>query len=357
MEQLKDINGMLNLIEVPAFCVKGGAVILLNEAAHNCGITEGTKITDLLRTGNREYGEYNGGCLYLDLIMGGASVTRVDDYDIFRLEGTEDQVQLQAMALASQDLRQPLTNVMTIADQLFPLTGEDANPALQEHIARINRGLYQMQRIIVNMSDAFRYSKEIIVRKETINICSYINEQFASAGELISHTGMTLAYTPLNESIFCLADTEKLERGIHNILSNALKFAPKNSTIQAKLTRKGNLLYLTVTDSGTGICPSQRQNVFSRYRRQPGVEDGRYGIGLGMVLIRNAAAVHGGTVLLEQSESMGNRLTMTLTIDQSPAKGLHSPILKVDYAGGRDHHLLELSDSLPSELYKKENIN
>lgn len=357
MEQLKDINGLLNLIEAPAFCVKGGAVVLLNEAARNCGIAEGVQISDLLNTGKREYEEYNGGCLYLDLKMGGASVNRVEDYDIFRLEDTEDQAQLQAMALASQDLRQPLTNVMTIADQLFPLTGEDASPALQEHIARINRGLYQMQRIIVNMSDAFRYNKETVGKRETIDICSYINEQFTAAGELIGHTGMTLDYTPLSESIFCLADAEKLERAIHNILSNSLKFAPKNSTIQAKLARKGNMLYLTVADSGSGISPSLRQNVFSRYRRQPGVEDGRYGIGLGMVLIRNAATVHGGTVLLEQSESIGNRLTMTLVIDQHPAKGLHSPILKVDYAGGRDHRLLELSDSLPSELYKKENIN
>lgn len=357
MEQLKDINGMLNLIEAPAFCVKGGAVVLLNEAARNCGIAEGIQINNLLRTGIREYEEYNGGCLYLDLKIGGASVNRVEDYDIFRLEGTEDQAQLQAMALASQDLRQPLTNVMAIADQLFPLTEDDGNPALQEHIARINRGLYQMQRIIVNMSDAYRYNQEQVSRKETINICSYFNERFAAAGELISHTGMTLAYTPLTEPIFCLADTEKLERAIHNILSNALKFAPKKSTIQAKLTRKGNMLYLTVADSGNGINPSLRQNIFSRYRRQPGVEDGRYGIGLGMFLIRNAATVHGGTVLLEQSESLGNRLTLTLAIDQSPAKGLHSPIMKVDYAGGRDHHLLELSNSLPYELYKKENIN
>ena len=353
MEQMKDINGMLNFIEAPAFCAKGGAVVLLNEAARNCGIAEGTPISDLLLTGIREYGEYTGGCLFLNLKIGGASVNRVGEYDFFRLEDTEDQAQMQAMALASQDLRQPLANVMAIADQLFPLTENDANPALQEHIARINRGLYQMQRIIVNMSDTFRYSRETVSKKETVNICNYINEQFAAAGELIAHAGMTLVYTPLDESVFCLADTEKLERAIHNILSNALKFAPKNSTIQAKLTRKGNMLYLTVTDSGSGINPALRQNVFSRYRRQPGVEDGRYGIGLGMVLIRNAATVHGGTVLMEQSESIGNRLTMTLTIDQSPAKGLRSPVFKVDYAGDRDHHLLELSDSLPAELYKK----
>lgn len=357
MEQMKDINGMLNLIEAPAFCVKNGEVVLLNEAARNSGIAEGMLVNDLLHTGIREYGEYKGGCLFLELKIGGASVNRVDEYDIFRLEDTEDQAHLQAMALASQDLRQPLTNVVTIADQLFPLAEEDSNPALQELIARINRGLYQMQRIIVNMSDAFRYSKETVSRKETVNICEHINEQFAAAGELIAHTGMTLAYTPLTEAIYCLADTEKLERAIHNILSNALKFAPKNSTIQAKLTRKGNMLYLTVADSGDGINPSLRQNVFSRYRRQPGVEDGRYGIGLGMVLIRNAAAVHGGTVLMEQSESVGNRLTITLTIDQSSAEGLHSPIMKVDYAGDRDHHLLEFANSLPAKLYRKDNTN
>jgi K+-sensing histidine kinase KdpD len=143
---------------------------------------------------------------------------------------------------------------------------------------------------------------------------------------------------------------------VYNLLSNAVKFTPRGGYIDAKLTRRGTKLYLTVQDSGSGVDPKVRGNVYSRYLRQPGVEDGRFGIGLGMVLIRSAAAAHGGTVLMEHPEGLGARITMTMTIRQSSGS-LRSNILKVDYAGERDHGLIELAESLPSKLYEKEYIN
>ena len=95
-------------------------------------------------------------------------------------------------------------------------------------------------------------------------------------------------------------------------------------------------------------------NVFTRYQRQPGIEDSRFGIGLGMVLIRNAAAAHGGTVLIDQSQGSGTRVTLTIKVQQNPSNTLRSPVLRVDYAGERDHCLLELSEILPAHLYKSE---
>ena len=83
----------------------------------------------------------------------------------------------------------------------------------------------------------------------------------------------------------------------------------------------------------------------------------RYGIGLGMVLIRSVASVHGGTVLIDQPTGEGTRITMTLQIRQATDSALRSPIMKIDYAGERDHGLIELSESLPAGLYKKESIN
>ena len=105
-------------------------------------------------------------------------------------------------------------------------------------------------------------------------------------------------------------------------------------------------------DSGLGLPECARSDLFSRYAREPGVEDGRFGIGLGLVLIRSAAQQHGGTVLVDQPTESGTRVTMTLHIRPVSSDYVRSPILKVDYAGERDHGLLELSDVLPADLYK-----
>jgi hypothetical protein len=59
---------------------------------------------------------------------------------------------------------------------------------------------------------------------------------------------------------------------------------------------------------------------------------------------------------MENPEGLGTRITMSMTIRQDGAN-LRSRILTVDYAGERDHGLIELSDSLPVNLYEKDHIN
>ena len=85
------------------------------------------------------------------------------------------------------------------------------------------------------------------------------------------------------------------------------------------------------------------------------MEDGRYGIGLGMVIIRTAAAAHSGTVLIQHPKDAGTRITMTLPIRQDTDPMVRSDLLRVDYAGEQNHRLLELSDCLPASAYLKHN--
>jgi len=60
---------------------------------------------------------------------------------------------------------------------------------------------------------------------------------------------------------------------------------------------------------------------------------------------------------VEQSEERGTTLTMTIAIRQNAGSSVRSNIFHMDYAGERNHWLLELSESLPAELYQRENIN
>lgn len=354
MEQ-QDTLGMLDLIIHPAFCVKDGVVVRLNKAAESHLIEVNTPVAQLLATGQEEYAEFTEGCLYLTLNLSnaeqGASVVRMNGFDVFLLEQDADQSELRAMALAAQSLREPLSSVMTIADRLFPVIEQTQYPATREQIARINRGLFQMLRILGNMSDADRYRNTAPFPQETRDICALLAELFGKVAAMHQHTGIDVQFQNLHESVYCLVDVEKLERGVYNIISNAMKFTPKGGYIHAKLSRRGNRLYLTVQDSGKGIPENQRSSVYHRFLREPGIEDTRHGIGLGMVLIRAAAAAHNGTVLIEQPKEQGMRITLTMEIRQNTESTVRSPGLKVDYAGEWDHSLIELADALPAELY------
>lgn len=356
MEEKRDTLGLLDLMIRPGFCVKENKIIKVNQAAQGYFLATGMEMEPLLLTGKEEYRDFTGGCLYLTLSLSGkavgASVTRMEDVDVFMIEQEADVQELHSMALAARQFRDPLANVMVTAERLFPLASNQEDAQTKEQIARLNRGLFQMLRVVGNMSDASRYAT--VSRQETVAITHELQEIFEKAQSLIAHTGIRLTYQGLEESVFCLADREQIERAVLNILSNAIKFTPKDGTIEASLTRKGRMLRLSVQDSGTGISEDIRANVFQRYLRQLTIEDSRFGLGLGMVLIRSAAAHHGGAVLIDQPQGKGTRITMTLCLRQNPDTVLRSPLVRVDYAGGYDHALLELAEFLPPSLFEPE---
>lgn len=353
MEQSHDLSGMLDLIIRPAFAVIDGTITHRNKAAQSCMITAGTPVAALLETGSDEYAALSSGCLYLSLqIEGhsfGASVSRMNGFDVFILDEEDSPSHLQTLALAARELREPLSNMVLAAERLTPVEGTQT-----EDVQLLSRSLHHMLRLIGNMSDAARYTQNTLPRQALQDVTAVVGEVFEKASALTEHTGITLRFSNYPECVFSLIDAEKLERAIYNMLSNAIKFSDRGSVIDAKLTRHGDKLYLTVCDSGSGIADDVLGSVFSRHLRQPGVEDGRYGLGLGMVMIRSAASAHGGTVLIEKRAKGGTKLTMTLAIRKDLRGSLSSPLLKFDYAGEFDHGLIELAEVLPIEAFKKE---
>lgn len=356
MEEKKDRLGILDYMIQPGFLVQENVITAVNEAARACFLSPGMPLKPLLQTGQEEYSSFANGCLYLTLNLSGrtlgASVTRREEGDLFVIEPEQDDQELRAMALAARELREPLSNVMITANDLFPLALQPEDPHARDQAARMNKGLIQMMRILNNMADANRYARTC--RQEYLDISTQMAEIFEKAGTVVARAGVVLTYEGLSEPVYCLADREQLERAVLNMLSNAVKFTSKDGQIQAKLVRRGNLLQLSVSNTGAGIEDNIRAHLFHRYLRQLTLEDSRFGIGLGMVLIRCTAANHGGTVLIDQQDGKGTRITMTMAIRQSKEALLRSPLATIDYAGGHDHALLELADCLPLSAFEIE---
>lgn len=354
MDRNKDVLGMLDLMIRPGFCVKENKIVKVNQGAQSLGLTLGAEVGPMLRTGKEEYETFQEGALYLTLDLAGqsygASVTRMENVDVFLVEQEADSQELRAMALAARELREPLSNVMITAERLFPLTALQDDPQTKAQVARLNRGLYQMLRVLGNMSDAARTTGP--EQRELREMGGLFHEIFEKAQAMLVPTGLELTYKGLAEEVYGPANAQQLERAVLNILSNAVKFTPRGGSIHAELTRRGHVLRLSVQDSGSGIAEDVRSGIFSRYLRRPAMEDSRYGIGLGMLLIRSAASSHGGAVLIDQPDGRGTRVTMTMDLRRKQDATLRSPVLAVDYAGERDHWLVELAGCLPPEVYE-----
>ncbi|MBE6983634.1 MAG: HAMP domain-containing histidine kinase [Ruminococcaceae bacterium] len=352
MQKYNQAEELLKILDRPAFAVSDGTVILANDAALQRQVKIGTQIDTILLTGKEAYSTFTDGRLHLRLSIEDsvweASVTKAMDVDLFLMERSVNEQELQIMSLAAMQLRTPLSELMALTNQLFR---EESikDPVL---LAKLNRSLLSMQRLVGNMADAPRYSNSANYMMQTRNVNAYIRELMEKSQHLLEKAGYTLSYTAPEEEIFALVSTERLERAIYNLLSNAMKFSPVGSSISVRLEKCKEKLMLTVTDEGNGLTNKVCENVFTRYLREPAIEDSRVGMGLGMLYVCAAASAHGGTVLLRQPEGKGLSVTMTLSIKNNPPGMFHSDIFPIDYSGGRDHALLELSDVLPSELYE-----
>lgn len=350
MEHIKDAMEMVDLISQPAFCVKEGVIVKVNPIAAGWMVQQDTQIATLVNTGWEEYQSLETGTLYLTLNLSGqilaSSVTRKSGFDLFLVDENRDYCELRALALAARELREPLSDIMVTTSRL-----QSEDPVQKDQIRRMNRNLYRMLRLVGNMSDAARYAESGAANQEIRDLRAIVSETAAKAGILSERAGIYLEQELYPEPIFCLLDQEKLERAIFNMLSNAIKFTPGGERVQLMLNRRDNKAYLSVQDSGCGIPDSLRSQMFQRYTREPVLEDSRYGIGLGFVMIRSAAIAHGGTVLVDHPNGTGTRITLCIPIHCGTGQQVRSPILRVDYAGEMDHGLLEFSELLPYQLY------
>jgi signal transduction histidine kinase len=337
---------LLELIERPAFCIQNGTVVYANRSAQQSQILPGTTSDTLFPKGDTAYQQYTGGQLSLTVLAAGipckAQLTRNGGYDIFILDGNTPE--LRAIALTAQHLRNPLSTVMTVADQLSA-----ENPEQVVQLSHLQRGLHQLHRLVCNMSDSYRYQHTDALRMEMTDISGVINAAMEAVDTQLGSCGIRLNYTGLNKAVIGIADREMLERAVYNLVSNAAKFMTDNSTLTARLSLNSNVLSFTVQNQTQSIS-----NPFSLYIREPGAEDARRGIGLGMELVRAVAASHGGTVLVDQPDDNSFRVTMTISVTTDTVNAvrdtIHLPLS--NYAGERNRSLLEFSEILPADAYK-----
>ena len=111
-----------------------------------------------------------------------------------------------------------------------------------------------------------------------------------------------------------LADPGRLEQVVVNLLTNAEKFSPEGSVVHLEVGEQGGCAMLTVSDNGPGITPPEKQRIFDRFYRGPSGAGGRRvpGSGVGLAVVSEIVAAHGGTIDVESAPNSGSSFTLRL---------------------------------------------
>ncbi|HXG64106.1 MAG TPA: ATP-binding protein [Blastocatellia bacterium] len=224
-----------------------------------------------------------------------------------------NRIKDEFLATVSHELRTPLNAILGWIQLLRTgrLGAEESAHALEtiERSARsqaqIIEDLLDVSRIITGR---MRISPRPVDLSEIIDAAIDAVRLAADARNITIHKSLDPAATLIS------GDADRLQQVIWNLLSNGIKFSPKNARVDITLERDGSNARITVSDTGRGINPEFLPYVFDRFRQADSSTTRQYGgLGLGLAIVRHLVEVHGGKVQAK-SEGEGKGATFIITL-------------------------------------------
>jgi signal transduction histidine kinase len=210
------------------------------------------------------------------------------------------RVRDEFLSTVSHGLRTPLNSILGWSQilRMGDLAGVDKEAALES----IERGAQHQARLIDDLLDVSR----IINGRLTLNVqptdaAEVIGEVVARLRPTANAKGVDLdsELQPVGE---IMADSERLQQIVWNIVANAIKFTPSGGRVFTRLTAGVSRILITVSDTGEGITPEILPFVFERLRQGTSSTTRLHGgMGMGLAIVRHLVELHGGTVSAESA--------------------------------------------------------
>ena len=108
-------------------------------------------------------------------------------------------------------------------------------------------------------------------------------------------------------------DRNRLKQVLVNLLDNAIKYTPDGGSVTVEVRANANRAQLTVTDTGIGIAPEHRENIFDRFYRVS-TDRGETGSGLGLSIAKSICNAHGGTIVVDSAPGAGSIFRIELPL-------------------------------------------
>jgi signal transduction histidine kinase len=224
-----------------------------------------------------------------------------------------NQAKSQFLANMSHELRTPLNAIGGYTELLeMGLRG----PVTAEQRADLERIRRAQQHLLGLINDVLNFAKLEAGRIEFDVREIELDEVLANVEALTTPqaqaAGLTLAVDCAGP-VRALADPDKLEQVLLNLISNAIKFTASGGRVEIECRCDAEVVRIRVRDTGTGIPPERLADIFDPFVQvDPDLTRKRQGAGLGLAISRELARAMGGEIVAESSPGVGSTFTLTL---------------------------------------------
>ena len=205
---------------------------------------------------------------------------------------TANRAKDELLAMLGHELRNPLAPILT-ALHLMRLRA----PQTREQ-AVIERQVGHLVRLVDDLLDISRITRgKIELRRGPLELGSAIAAGVEVARPLLEQRHQRLDLDVPAEGLIVDADADRLAQVVSNLLTNAAKYSDPASTVHVTASRDGAWARLSVRDEGVGIPADMLDRVFDTFFQEAqSIDRSKGGLGLGLAIVRNLVALHGGRV-------------------------------------------------------------
>ncbi|MEU9593937.1 SpoIIE family protein phosphatase [Streptomyces sp. NPDC048193] len=255
---------------------------------------------------------------FVELVAGhlASGITSARSYEEQQQRAEElaelDRAKTTFFSNISHEFRTPLTLIMGPLEELRARLA-DAEEPVREELDAIHRNGLRLGKLVNSLLDFSRIEAgRMQARYEPVDLAAVTAELASVFRSAVDKAGLgfDIACEPLTGEVYI--DRGMWEKVILNLLSNALKFTFDGSirlTVRSEDTRA----VVEVADTGIGVAEAEMPRLFERFHR---IETARSrsteGSGIGLALVRELVALHGGTITAESTEGEGTRFTIRL---------------------------------------------
>ena len=240
----------------------------------------------------------------------------------------------------SHELRTPLNAISGFTEILELGVHGAVNPKQAEDLGRIKRAAAYLLRLINDILSVARLEGARPLHVISIAVNPVLAEVEGLCANQAKAKGIALTVTPSEREILVAADAERFQQILLNLITNAIKFTPKDGSIRVTCEGDGSIARVRVKDSGIGVRLQDIDRVF-----EPFVQIDRHlttatqqGVGLGLAISRDLARAMHGDLTLVSTEGEGSTFTLTLPI----ASETSLPSSELGSAGQKNSHLVTL---------------
>ncbi|MEH1932561.1 MAG: ATP-binding protein [Nostoc sp.] len=239
--------------------------------------------------------------------------------DITELEQI-DLMKSEFIGIVSHELRTPLTAIRAALGLLQSGIYDKKPDKFKRMIEIAAIDSDRLVRLVNDILDLERLeSDRTVLEKTTCKAADLIQQAVAGVQAIANQQNITFKIHPSNAQVWAAADA--IVQTLTNLLGNAIKFSPADSTITLSVQQQTDRVLFQITDQGRGIPAEKLEAIFGRFQ-QVDASDSRTkgGTGLGLAICRSIIDQHGGQIWAQSTVRVGSRFFFTLPLPPEEIK-------------------------------------